>query len=86
MKLGIREFRERLSEIAHGDEPVLVTHHGKVVGRFVPACRTRAENIDLTAWAEQRERSQEEWRRNTPDWKERLAAYGLGPDGEPLAE
>ena len=85
MKLGIKEFRERLSELAHGDQQVVVTHHGKVLGRFVPERRKPAENIDLDAWAEGIEQSQREWRAKTPDWKERLAAYGLGPDGEPLA-
>jgi len=84
MKLGIKEFRERLSELAHGDEQVVVTHHGKVLGRFVPERRKPAEEIDLDAWTEQIEQSQREWRENTPDWRERLAAYGLGPDGEPL--
>jgi antitoxin (DNA-binding transcriptional repressor) of toxin-antitoxin stability system len=85
MKLGIKEFRERLSEIAHGDEQVVVTHHGKVLGRFVPERRKEADDVDLDAWVQGVEERQQAWRARTPDWRERLAAYGLGPDGEPLA-
>ena len=36
MKMGIKEFRERISEVSLGDEVVIVTHHGKRVGRYIP--------------------------------------------------
>lgn len=83
MKMGIKEFRERLSEVANGAEPVTITHHGKVVGRYLPARGKPAETIDVDRWADDLERRRDEWRAQTPDWRERMAAYGLGPDGEP---
>jgi len=86
VKLGIREFRERLTELAHGDEPVVVTHHGKVLGRYVPARSKSAEKIDTQAWAAELERGRDEWRSRTPDWRDRMAAYGLTPDGETITE
>jgi antitoxin (DNA-binding transcriptional repressor) of toxin-antitoxin stability system len=33
---GIREFRERTAEFLGGEEPVVVTLHGKVSGLYVP--------------------------------------------------
>jgi antitoxin (DNA-binding transcriptional repressor) of toxin-antitoxin stability system len=84
MKMGIREFRERLSEVAHGEEPVIITHHGKVLGRFLPERRKAAEAVDLDEWAADLERRRDAWRAATPDWRERMAAYGLDPDGEPI--
>lgn len=84
MKMGIKEFRERLTEVLRGDEPVLLTNHGRVVARVVPIHGKPAEKVDIDEWAAKIERNQQAWRDNTPDWRERLAAYGLGPDGEPL--
>ena len=86
MKMGLREFRERLSEIAHGQEPVVITHHGKMLGQYLPVRKKAAENIDLDEWVAERERSQADWRARTPDWRERMTAYGLRPDGDPLDE
>lgn len=84
MKMGIKEFRERLSEVVRGDEPVLLTHHGRIVARVVPLHGKPAEQVDPDVWAEEIEREQMTWRERTPDWQERLARIGLGPDGEPL--
>lgn len=78
MKMGIKEFRERLSEVAKGEETVVVTHHG----RYLPERSKPAEDLDLDEWARERQRVRDEWRASTPDWRERMAAYGLGPDGE----
>lgn len=36
MKMGIKEFRERIGEVALGDEPVILTHHGRRVGQYIP--------------------------------------------------
>jgi prevent-host-death family protein len=33
---GIREFRERLAQFLSGDEPVLLTRHGKPSGVYLP--------------------------------------------------
>ncbi|MBW8785564.1 MAG: hypothetical protein JF593_13160 [Novosphingobium sp.] len=85
MRMGIKEFRERIAEVATGDEVVVVTHRGKRVGRFVPErARQKPGDVDVHGWAEERERFGREWRSATPDWKERLAVAGF--TSEEIAE
>ena len=86
MKMGVKEFRERFREVALGDEPVVVTHHGRVLGRFVPARAHAPGEPDIGKWADARRKFAEKWRAETPDWAERLASYGLDEDGEPIAD
>lgn len=77
MKMGIKEFRERISEVSLGDEVIIVTHHGKRVGRYIPERRKAAEDVDMQAWVKEREAFRDAWRARTPDWRERLKAAGL---------
>ena len=84
MKMGIKEFRERLSEVAKGDRLVEITHHGRIVGRYTPLRIKPAADIDLDAWVADLEARRDAWRERTPDWRERMAAFGLTPDGETL--
>lgn len=86
MKLGVKEFRERFSEIAEGDEPVLVTKNGRIVGKYQPARDPIERRRDWAAIEARLARFRVEWRASTPDWQDRLASIGLGPDGEPLPE
>lgn len=73
MKMGIKEFRERISEVSLGDEMVIVTHHGKRVGRYIPeGLRKPAADIDMAAWAKEREAFGHRWRVRTPNWRELL--------------
>jgi hypothetical protein len=82
MKMGIKEFRERIAEVSAGDEVVIVTHRGKRVGRYIPERLHRpARNVDLEKWVIQGEESSRRWRVVTPDWQERLRAAGV-PDEE----
>ena len=63
MKMGIKEFRERIGEVSLGDEVVIVTHHGKRVGRYIPdGLRKPAADIDMKAWVAEREASAKAWR------------------------
>ena len=42
-KVGIREFREKLSTfLLESDEPVAITRHGDTVGYYLPARRARS--------------------------------------------
>lgn len=84
MKMGVKEFRERFSELTEGSEPILVTKNGRIVGRFLPHHAKLAKDVDLEAWAARLEDWRDEWKANTSDWRERLASYGLDDDGEPL--
>ena len=84
MMLGVKEFRERFSEIAEGKEQVFVTKNGRVVGQYQPT-RDAAERV--RNWAEietKLARIRDEWKANTPDWEQRMKDYGFGPDGEIL--
>ena len=73
MKMGIKEFRERIGEVSLGDEVVIVTHHGKRVGRYIPdGLRKPAADIDMMAWVAEREASAKAWRAKTPNWRELL--------------
>ncbi|KQS01343.1 hypothetical protein ASG11_16795 [Sphingomonas sp. Leaf357] len=84
MMLGVKEFRERFSEIAEGKEQVFVTKNGRIVGEYKPM-RDTAERV--RDWAEIEARLdavREEWKARTPDWEQRMKDYGLGPDGEIL--
>ena len=47
-KVGIREFREKLSTYLESDSPVAITRHGRTIGFYVPA-RPRAREEDLEA-------------------------------------
>ena len=76
MKMGIKEFRERIGEVALGEEAVVLTHHGKRVGRYVPDRAQRIDDADLAAWMERRQDFGRQWRAVTPDWREQLRALG----------
>jgi PHD/YefM family antitoxin component YafN of YafNO toxin-antitoxin module len=44
LKVGIREFREKLaSYLLESDRPLAITRHGDTVGYYLPARRTRSE-------------------------------------------
>lgn len=77
MKLGIKEFRERISEVSVGDEIVIVTNHGRRVGRYIPE---RPRDVDMDAWVREREAFSRNWRAGTPDWRDRLREAGIDPD------
>ena len=43
MRVGIREFRERLAAyLLESDTPVAITRHGDTVGYFIPTRRKRS--------------------------------------------
>lgn len=83
MKMGIKEFRERLSEVARGNQPVQLTHHGEVVGTYIPkrkydAAAAKRALADHLRW-------QDEMRGRGVDLESALADMGLDPYGMPLA-
>lgn len=81
MKMGVKEFRERFSELAEGAEPVLITKNGRVVGRYAPMTAT---GFDQSRWDEidaRLERFRDDWKARTPDWRARLAASGFDESG-----
>lgn len=81
MKMGIKEFRERLSEVAHGTEMVELTHHGRVIAMFQPL---RRDPERIRAVAESVQRWQDDMKAKGVDLEAALAEIGLDPWGEPL--
>lgn len=84
MKMGIKEFRERISEITERGEPVVVTNHGREVATYLPRRpvnleRARKAAEDIKAW-------QEELRAKGIEPEDILADMGLDPWGVPLDE
>lgn len=81
MKMGVREFRERLSEVARGSDPVAITSNSRQLGVYYP------EGTRLTgqaAWLVGIESAQAEAAGRGVDLDERLRSIGLTPDGEPV--
>jgi antitoxin (DNA-binding transcriptional repressor) of toxin-antitoxin stability system len=48
LKIGIREFREKLASILQASGPVAITRHGETVGYYIPA-RPSRKTADLDA-------------------------------------
>jgi hypothetical protein len=48
LKVGVREFRERIASFLESDTPVAVTRRGETVGVYVPTPRKRARSADLS--------------------------------------
>jgi hypothetical protein len=47
LKVGIREFRERIASFLESDTPVAVTRHGETLGVFIPTRRKLPKTADL---------------------------------------
>lgn len=48
VKVGIREFREKLADFLEADQPVAITRHGETVGFYIPT-RRKVKDEDLAA-------------------------------------
>jgi hypothetical protein len=85
MKMGIKEFRERIGDVALGDEPVVLTHHGKRVGQYIPdRARKPPPELDMDEWVRERLEFGKRWRARTANWREKLRE--LGETEEDIAE
>jgi antitoxin (DNA-binding transcriptional repressor) of toxin-antitoxin stability system len=85
MKMGVKEFRERFSEVAEGSEPILVTKNGRIVGKYDPSARSKPDKRDWDALEAKLGTIRSNWKARTPDWRERMAGIGLDENGEDLA-
>jgi len=47
LKVGVREFRERIASFLESDKPVAVTRRGETLGVYVPTPRRR-KSADLS--------------------------------------
>ena len=48
IKVGVREFRERIATFLESDTPIAVTKHGETVGVYVPTRRKRRNAAELS--------------------------------------
>ncbi|HXP80808.1 MAG TPA: type II toxin-antitoxin system Phd/YefM family antitoxin [Verrucomicrobiae bacterium] len=48
IKVGVREFRERIASFLESDIPVAVTRRGETLGVYVPTRRKRAKAADTS--------------------------------------
>ena len=48
LKVGVREFRDRIASFLESDKPVAVTRHGETLGVYVPTPRRRRKSADLS--------------------------------------
>jgi PHD/YefM family antitoxin component YafN of YafNO toxin-antitoxin module len=48
VKIGIREFREKLAGYLESDKPLAITRHGETLGYYIPAQR-RSRKLELAA-------------------------------------
>ena len=70
LKVGIREFREKLANyLLQTDKPVAITRHGDTVGYYLPARRKRSETERAALKAA------------AAHFQEILAAEGLNEEG-----
>lgn len=82
MKMGIKDFRERLGQLARGEESVELTDRGKVIGTYTP--RPRLDLDRARAAAKSIQRWQDDLRARGVDPEDWLAELGLDPYGMPL--
>jgi hypothetical protein len=48
IKVGVREFRERIASFLESDTPVAVTRRGETLGVYVPTRRKRPKAADIS--------------------------------------
>lgn len=48
VKVGVREFRERIASFLESDTPVAVTRRGETLGVYVPVRRRRPKSAELS--------------------------------------
>lgn len=48
IKVGVREFRERIASFLESDEPVAVTRRGETLGVYVPTRRKHRKIADIS--------------------------------------
>jgi hypothetical protein len=48
IKVGVREFRERIANFLESDGPVAITRRGETLGIYVPTPRKRSRKAELS--------------------------------------
>jgi signal transduction protein with GAF and PtsI domain len=48
VKVGVREFRERIASFLESETPVAVTRHGETLGVYVPTRKRHRKSAELS--------------------------------------
>lgn len=48
VKVGVREFRQRIASFLESDTPVAVTRHGETLGVYVPTRRKGPKSAEIS--------------------------------------
>lgn len=48
VKVGVREFRERIATFLESETPVAVTRRGETLGVYVPTRRRRRKSVEIS--------------------------------------
>jgi len=48
LKVGVREFRERIASFLESDTPIAVTRHGETLGVYVPTRRRKRKAAEIS--------------------------------------
>jgi len=48
VKVGVREFRERIASFLESDSPVAVTRRGETLGVYVPTRKRRRKSVEIS--------------------------------------
>jgi hypothetical protein len=48
IKVGVREFRERIASFLESDSPIAVTRRGETLGVYVPTIHKRSKTADVS--------------------------------------
>ena len=84
MRMGIKEFRERISEVTAAGLSVLITNHGKPVGHYAPFKPKDPQKVRNAAAAVAK--AQADLRAKGIEPHDLLTEMGLDPWGAPLDE
>ena len=84
MKMGVKEFKERISEVTERGEPVVVTLHGREIANYFPRKPKDPKKIKEAANAIRK--WQDDMKTNGVDLEAVLAERGLDPWGEQLSD
>ncbi len=62
LKVGVREFRERIASFLESDTSVAVTRHGETLGIYVPTRRKHPKTADVSELGPRQTACQKPWR------------------------
>jgi hypothetical protein len=77
IKVGVREFRERIASFLESDSPVAVTRRGETLGVYVPTRRKRPKKAELSELKAAADRLAKGYHREFSTWVGFAIAIGL---------